>query len=92
MTKHDSENKGMLPSWSSIRKLGPFRFSILFGSVTVGVKLGAALCGLTELRPERLALEFVIWATLFAPLIWIGGERQHRRRMQSGEQPDSPRP
>lgn len=92
MTKSGSDNKSILPDWSSIRKLGPVKFSILWGSWMVSVKFVTALCGLTEFKPERIVLQFIFWSLLFAPLIWIQAERLHRRRTESGAQPSFSKP
>ena len=91
MTKSGSDNKSILPDWSSIRKLGPVKFSILWGSWMVSVKFVTALCGLTEFKPERIVLRFVVWS-LLAALIWIQAERLHRRRTESGAQPSFTKP
>ena len=91
MTKSGSDNKSILPDWSSIRKLGPVKFSILWGSWMVSVKFVTALCGLTEFKPERIVLRFVFWS-LLAALIWIQAERLHRRRTESGAQPSFSKP
>ena len=91
MTKSGSDNKSILPDWSSIRKLGPVKFSILWGSWMVSVKFVTALCGLTEFKPERIVLQFVFWS-LLAALIWIQDERLHRRRTESGAQPSFTKP
>ena len=91
MTKSGSDNKSILPDWSSIRKLGPVKFSILWGSWMVSVKFVTALCGLTEFKPERIVLRFVFWS-LLAALIWIQAERLHRRRTESGAQPSFTKP
>ena len=91
MTKSGSDNKSILPDWSSIRKLGPVKFSILWGSWMVSVKFVTALCGLTEFKPERIVLQFVFWS-LLAALIWIQTECLHRRRTESGAQPSFSKP
>jgi hypothetical protein len=91
MTKSGSDNKSILPDWSSIRKLGPVKFSILWGSWMVSVKFVTAICGLTEFKPERIVLQFVFWS-LLAALIWIQAERLHRRRAESGAQPSFSKP
>lgn len=91
MTKSGSDNKSILPDWSSIRKLGPVKFSILWGSWMVSVKFVTALCGLTEFKPERIVLQFVFWS-LLAALIWIQAECLHRRRTESGAQPSFSKP
>jgi len=91
MTKSGSYNKSILPDWSSIRKLGPVKFSILWGSWMVSVKFVTALCGLTEFTLERIVLKFVFWS-LLAALIWIQAERLHRRRTESGAQPSFTKP
>jgi hypothetical protein len=91
MTKSGSDNKSILPDWSSIRKLGPVKLSILWGSWMVSVKFVTAICGLTEFKPERIVLQFVFWS-LLAALIWIQAERLHRRRTESGAQPSFSKP
>jgi hypothetical protein len=91
MTKSGSDNKSILPDWSSVRKLGPVKFSILWGSWMVSVKFVTAICGLTEFKPERIVLQFVFWS-LLAALIWIQAERLHRRRTESGAQPSFSKP
>ena len=53
------------------------------------IKLGMALCGLTELKPGRLVIEFAFWSFSFATLLWVGGERGYRLNCDSDPTPSS---
>ena len=53
----------------STSRLGPIRYSILFGFTFVTIKLAASFGGLIELESEKIAFDFVFWS-FFGRLMW----------------------